>query len=798
MIRRVNFFHPPLAASRGRAARLVVLVLAVVGVVLASATPADAAATGRPGTLDRSFAGGSLIRGFGTVPGKGGAGETAPMPDGGFVVRTSRGSIGRYLADGSRDRGFGEDGYLIGVGAAHIATTADGHIYVLGYGRGTGPQLSRLLPDSSPDPSFGRRGTIELGPQTPPLEDILIAPSGAAFLVGTDFENPGVAVDALRIRPDGRVDATYGRHGLARVLYSRSGTGEDFLYALDGESLTFVANAGQFSKGSISWRNLLLGRFDSRGVIEPSFFGPIKLAGQVLERSPTGIATGSGDEVMVVAGEQFIRLSAEGALEPGTLSGEAAVGELGRGRTFSTFAIQPDGKVVIGGRTVGEGPNQLVLARLNPDGSLDPTFGGGNGVVSTGVEVGEGIPALSALTDGGLLLSGETGGHTPLLAAARFTADGALDQAFGTGGALTVPPVAYSDDKVNAVLPGPAGGVLAAGTAGGRILVADYLANGRPDPGFANRGFFLADGAGDDQGTALDRYPGGRILLGTRSPGGASLIMLGPDGQLVRSFGGDGTVALGDIDYVSALVVSRSGAILAAGSSRKPCRFLVERLGPGGGVDRRFGTSGGAARIGQDCRAENAVDMVQRPDGNLVVAIEGTRTVEELTASGRRSPRFSIDTEDAWRLPKHLGALVLDAQGRLIVGGTLFHRLGLVRLDRDGRLDRGFGRDGIVTREVGREAKVTALAVEPDGKVLASGIANACPPQLCDGPTALIARFNPDGTSDPEFGRGGVWTGRRETSALDSLAVTDEGTLLAGGWSTLHHDRNLLLVKVHR
>lgn len=793
----MGFRHSSPTVARARAGWLVGLLLAVV-VALVSATPAGAA-TGRAGTLDRSFAGGTVVRGFGTVPGEGGAAETAPMPDGGFLVRTSRGSIGRYLADDSRDRNFGEDGYLIGARASRIATTADGRIYVLGEGKGEGVRLSRLLPDSSPDPSFGRDGAVELG-RAAPAEDMLVAPGGAAFLVGTDFKGDGGAgADAMRIRPDGRVDATYGRHGVARIYFPRA-SGEQFLFSLDSGRLAFVAEAGMFVKGKASWRNIVLGRFDAAGDVEPSFPGKIRLPGGVLEGGLTGIASGPGDGVTVIARADFIRLSADGVLEPGGWNNEAVVRELSSGRIFSSFAIQPDGKIVIGGRTADDGPDRLVLARLDADGSLDPTFGGnGSGVATTGVEVGEGTPRLSVLAGGDILLSGETAAHPRLIAAARFTADGLPDPGFGSGGALVVPPVAYSDDKVNAVTAVPGGGVLATGTATGRVLVAKYKADGHPDPGFGDRGVFLADpvaGAGPGQGTSLARLADGRILVGTRSRAGASLIMLGADGEPVRSFGGTGSVAVSGLDQISAVTPTGSGAILVAGSSRKPCHFLVERLGPGGGVDRSFGTAAGATQIGRECWGQDAVDLVRRPGGSLVVAVEGTRTIRELTADGRRSTRFSVD--DPNRLPEHLGAVALDARGRLVVGGTLHHRLGLVRLGRDGELDRGFGRDGVSTREIGREANVTGLAIEPDGRILASGVADVCPPWSCLGPTALIARFRADGAGDPDFGRNGVWVGRREGSALDSLALAGEGTLFAGGWSILRADRNLLLVKVHR
>ncbi len=108
----------------------------------------------RAGSSVRSFGeNGFATQAFGTEPSTGGAKESAPMPDGGFLIRTERGLVGRYLADGSLDAGFGEDGYLLRLGAQAIATTADGRIYLLS-GSGSEPRvLWRLLADGSPDSS---------------------------------------------------------------------------------------------------------------------------------------------------------------------------------------------------------------------------------------------------------------------------------------------------------------------------------------------------------------------------------------------------------------------------------------------------------------------------------------------------------------------------------------------------------------------------------------------------------------------------------------------------------------------
>jgi uncharacterized delta-60 repeat protein len=801
MITGVEFRAIPHSASPVGSVRRAALCLAVVALALAAPQPAGAAAPYRPGTLDPSFAGGgTLIRGFGTLPGSGWALETAPMPDGGFVVHTSAGSIGRYLADGSLDLSFGENGDLIGAEPRAIATTVTGRIYVLALGR-NGLQVSRLLPDSAPDPSFGRRGTLYLGRKAPPLEAALATADGGVILAGTDFPAEHVSVGAMRVKADGSVDMDYGSDGVARALYSRDTTGNQFVYTLDGDRrLTFVSEGSYFFGGGTDHRDLALGRFGPGGKVDAAFTRTLELPTRSLLGGLSGIATAPDGETVIAAQVgSFIRLAADGT--PQLVGGEEVPGAPLSSTAFAALAIQPDGKIVLGGIPTGESePQQFVLARLNPDGSLDTTFGGGTGIVTTGLPTQERVSSLVTLADGSLLLSGEGSGNSSMVVAARYTPDGAIDTRFGDAGVLAAAPVANSDDRINAVLAAPGGGVVATGTAGGRILVAGYLANGRPNPAFAERGVLLMGSVVDSapaEGSALARFPGNRIVIGTKSRSGASLIMLGSDGHPDRSFGQDGILALADFDFVSDLAVTAMGAILAAGSSKRPCRSLVERFDPSGRLDPSFGKTG-AVGLGTGCGTTRNLDLAQRPDGSFLVAIEGTKDLEEFTPAGQPNSAFSLTSRAYEKLPKHLGAIALDDRGRLLVGGTLHHRLGLVRLGRRGGLDDNFGRRGKATREVGRDAAVTALRVEADGRILAAGNASVCPPFNCWGPTAFIARFGADGAIDPTFGRGGVWTGSREGSAVGSLVLDRDGTLLAGGWSLRHRDRNLLLVKVRR
>src|SRR4029453_13241345 len=72
----------------------------------------------------------------------------------------------------------------------------------------------------------------------------------------------------------------------------------------------------------------------------------------------------------------------------------------------------------------------------------------------------------------------------------------------------------------------------------------------------------------------------------------------------------------------------------------------------------------------------------------------------------------------------------------------------------DGTLDASFGIGGIVTTDFGgTSAAARAVAVQPDGKIVAAGLA------AINGVLDFaLARYNPDGTLDASFGTGGTVT----------------------------------------
>jgi uncharacterized delta-60 repeat protein len=131
-------------------------------------------------------------------------------------------------------------------------------------------------------------------------------------------------------------------------------------------------------------------------------------------------------------------------------------------------AVQPDGKIVAAGNAVGTTTFDFAVARYNPDGSVDTSFGNG-GRVTTDLSADQDFGENLALQpDGKIVVVGQMTSATVYdLAIVRYTTDGSLDTSFGTGGSLTTDFNGSGDLGKDVAI-----------QADGKIVVAGYAANG--------------------------------------------------------------------------------------------------------------------------------------------------------------------------------------------------------------------------------------------------------------------------------------------------------------------------------
>jgi uncharacterized delta-60 repeat protein len=137
--------------------------------------------------------------------------------------------------------------------------------------------------------------------------------------------------------------------------------------------------------------------------------------------------------------------------------------------------IQPDNKIVVAGEVGANFDNagkDFYVLRYDANGGLDPAFGTGGvaRIAVTAAVDGETPYALALQPDGKILVGGGVQSNA-LAAVVRLNADGSLDPSFGTGGKLTFQFANKESGTINSIKVQANGKIMLGGTSGGKIRI---------------------------------------------------------------------------------------------------------------------------------------------------------------------------------------------------------------------------------------------------------------------------------------------------------------------------------------
>ncbi len=363
--------------------------------------------------------------------------------------------LARYRADGRLDRRFGTGGQVVtpfsavagANGAEGVAVQRDRRIVAVGTaGLGTdsaiGFAFARYREDGRLDRGFGGGDGIAVVPVGPAgdsgASDVAVQRDGRIVAVGGANDAAGNAVfAAVRLLPDGTPDASFGDAGTVTVLIP-GGDAAAFAVALQADGK--IVLAGTAIGPGLTGQQFAVVRLTDRGVPDTTF----------------------GEDGIAVAQNQP---------------------EQGKGGA-EDVVVGGDGRILVAGlgqNAAGQGAFGLV--RFLPDGSLDPAFGGGTGLVLTEFPEGDSVAASVLLRRDGRIVAVGSAGFPSRFALAGYLADGTLDPAFGSCG-RTMTVIGEGSGATGAVLL-DRGAVVAAGstfdstqTTGGFAL-ARYLGDPR-------------------------------------------------------------------------------------------------------------------------------------------------------------------------------------------------------------------------------------------------------------------------------------------------------------------------------
>lgn len=375
---------------------------------------------------------------------------------------------------------------------------------------------------------------------------------------------------------EGDLDPTWGGNG--KVITGFPGGSDDYGFAMTLQGDGKVLMAGK------SGADFALARYHTDGTLDTTFngtgllttdFGSLETATCVAWQSDGKILLGGYTGFSSEIAFALARYNPDGSLDTSFNGTGKATFDLSQQEDkIAALAVQSDGKILAAGTSYLD----LVVLRLNIDGSLDTTFNGSGKATSNNAR-----GTSMALQPDGKIVVGGFGyvSSSNDFVAARFNPDGTRDTTFnGTGRVTTA--VSLSDDRANSVALQDDGKILLAGVArdvnSGRdqFAVVRYFPNGSLDTSFGGTGkVTTAIGTTRDTATAMAVQNDGKILVSGSSylafNTDFALVRYNVDGSLDTSFHGDGKVTTPvstSGDTATAMALQADGNILVGGDVR--------------------------------------------------------------------------------------------------------------------------------------------------------------------------------------------------------------------------------------
>ena len=653
----------------------------------------------------------------------------ALRPDGKILVSGAANGVvvARYNADGVLDSSFDQDGWVVTdrtEGAEEgrsIRSLPENELIVAGRS-GDDLILVRYDDAGAPVAAFGDQGVVitDVAGAEDRATAMAVLETGSLVVAGTADGGLGSDFAVFRYNGDGSPDGSFGGTGYVTTDLGAP-TDQLTAVAVDGAGRTIATGYSHTGSG---W-DVTLARYDQSGQLDSSFGIGGTVTTDLSRRQDRAFGVAVGADTIVVAGEvdygfdsEFVvaRYRFDGTLDPtfGGGDGQVRTNVASGGRDSArSVAIQSNGMIVVAGHS---GSSEFAVVRYQASGDLDPLFGNG-GIVRTDVGPGARVGAIAVQPNGNILVAGD--------ALPPPTDPGPLPEFFAAP-AATVPAAATTTTSTASA------SAAAAQPATGRdfVVVRHLGATGTRDAGFGSGGLVRSDlDGGDDVARALALQPDGGIVVagrGTRDGvGGTAMIRYGSDGAPDAGFGRD---------------------------SLEEGAWFFEQLG-------RF--DAGAMAVG-----------VLPGDAGIVVTStasgETWRSGTNIWVTRYFDEQYYPDEISWYAGSEEASALAMQSDGMFVVGGTtrLQSRTSflLSRWDGDPTLDASFGpgesgryreapseSGGVATAVTGDTDEARAVAVQPDdGKIVVAGEAMA-------GPAGdfTVARYNADGTLDRSFGGDG-------------------------------------------
>jgi uncharacterized delta-60 repeat protein len=431
--------------------------------------PGKIGSVGRPASL----LGAVLLSAIWTAPASAAPGDldSAFSSDGWVRTLEVRSETNNYLPEGAEDLAIQPDGKIVAVGELEDGTS---NWYFGAF---------RYLPSGGLDETFGEGGWVDtdLG-SFEFAHAVALQGDGKIVVAGEGDCELATCFVIVRYKADGSLDSAFGGgDGVVRTMFRQCGC-----WALDvaiQPNGKIVAAGWRFRYGDALDDDLFaVARYLPDGALDRTFSGDGRVS----------VDLGFGDDIA------------------------------------HSVAVLPGGKVLVAGQGTRNRyltEDDFALARFRNDGTLDPGFSGdGLRTINFGRQRYDIAYSLDVQDDGRILVAGTTSDELeahPRLAVARLNPGGSLDRSFGRDGLIRFRPGPYGG-YARTMVQHPDGRVVVAGRRfvdavhdSSDWIVLRYLRNGTPDPSFGGDGMVVTDfGTGADRAGGITIDADGKIVVG--------------------------------------------------------------------------------------------------------------------------------------------------------------------------------------------------------------------------------------------------------------------------------------------
>ena len=295
-----------------------------------------------------------------------------------------------------------------------IAMTPGGNITVIGLYTFTGAIFQQCTPTGDVDTNF-------TSDYTGVVYAVAVQPDGKVVFGAQHIDGSPDEPLVARLNANGTRDTnfTVPQEFLRQIGHT---------YAIAVQTDGKVLVAGLFNNTAL-WRFEADGRQDTNfaPVVTDSTASSFRF-GKAIAIQPDGkiVMVGTFRTVNGVARKGIVRFDSDGSVDPTFAPGAGIVFSGSGAAAANALAIQPDGKIVVGGwfNTVN-GLGRTNVARFNADGTVDATF-------DLPLLLNGAVQAIALQVDGKIILGGEftSVGDVPRAHVVRLHSDGGLDMSF--------------------------------------------------------------------------------------------------------------------------------------------------------------------------------------------------------------------------------------------------------------------------------------------------------------------------------------------------------------------------------